>query len=242
MSYQQDQPKQSPAALNPHDNRGIFEGGSYSITHRDTNAVLNIELQQGITVRSRSGAMIHMSGSIALSGKTKFSFGKLFTGGQIFESEYDGPGSIALGPTLFGDIIPLYIDGSQWIIGKDAFLACTSEITKKREVQGLGKALFSGEDLFVYRIEGHGILWLTSFGAVDRLDLRSGEEHIVDNGHLVAWNCEYSIEKAGGGTMTGLKTGEGLVCRFKGPGSVFVQTRNMAEFQLFIKATAAGTV
>jgi len=42
--------------------------------------------------------------------------------------------------------------------------------------------------------------------------------------------------------MTGLKTGEGLVCRFKGPGSVFVQTRNMAEFQLFIKATAAGTV
>lgn len=171
MSYQQDQPKHSHAALNPHDNRGVFEGGSYSVTHRDTNAVLNIKLQQGITVRSRSGAMIHMSGSIVLSGKTKFSFGKLFTGGQMFESEYDGPGSIALGPTLFGDIMPLHIDGSQWTIGRDAFLACTSGITKKREVQGLGKALFSGEDLFVYRIEGHGVLWLTSFGAVDRLDV-----------------------------------------------------------------------
>lgn len=89
----------------------------------------------------------------------------------MFESEYDGPGSIALGPTLFGDIIPLRINGSQWIIGKDAFLASTSEVTKKREVQGLGKALFSGEDLFVYRVEGQGILWLTSFGAVDRLDV-----------------------------------------------------------------------
>jgi uncharacterized protein (AIM24 family) len=171
MSYQQDHKKHSHAVPSPHSDRGVFEGGSYSVTHRDTNAVLNIELQQGITVRSRSGAMIHMSGSVELSGKTKFSFSKLFTGGQMFESEYDGPGHIALGPTLFGDIIPLHINGSQWIIGKDAFLACTSEVTKKREIQGLGKALFSGEDLFVFRVEGHGILWLTSFGAVDRLDV-----------------------------------------------------------------------
>ena len=67
MSFQQNHTKHSPAALNPHDNHGVFEGGSYSVTHRDTNAVLNVELQQGITIRSRSGAMIHMSGSIALS-------------------------------------------------------------------------------------------------------------------------------------------------------------------------------
>ncbi|RGP63208.1 hypothetical protein FLONG3_9963, partial [Fusarium longipes] len=210
MSYQQGHQHHSQAAPSPHNDRGLFEGGSYSVTHRDTNAVLNIELQQGTTIRSRSDAMIHMSDGIEISGKSKFSFGKLFTGGAMYESEYDGPGHIALGPTLFGDIIPLPISGSQWTVGKDAFLACTSEVTKKREVQGLSKALFSGEDLFVFRVEGHGVMWLTSFGAVDRLNLRLGEEHIVDNGHLVAWNCEYSIEKAGGGTMTGLKTGEGL--------------------------------
>merc|ERR1712169_127001 len=192
---------------------GTFAGGNYNVAHRDTNAVL----------------------------KVKFSMKKLFTGGEMSESTYVGPGRVALGPTLFGDIITLRVDGHQsWIIGKDAFLACTSEVTKKSESQGLGKAMFSGEDLFVFRVEGQGIMWLTSFGAVDRLDLQSGEQHIVDNGHLVAWSCNYKIERAGGGTMSGMKTGEGLVCRFTGPGSIFVQTRNMDEFKSFIRANAGG--
>jgi len=220
---------------------GTFAGGNYNVAHRDTNAVLNVNLQQGASVRSKSGAMIHMSGTVQLSGKVKFSMKKLFTGGEMSESTYVGPGRVALGPTLFGDIITLRVDGHQsWIIGKDAFLACTSEVTKKSESQGLGKAMFSGEDLFVFRVEGQGIMWLTSFGAVDRLDLQSGEQHIVDNGHLVAWSCNYKIERAGGGTMSGMKTGEGLVCRFTGPGSIFVQTRNMDEFKSFIRANAGG--
>lgn len=40
--------------------------------------------------------------------------------------------------------------------------------------------------------------------------------------------------------MAGLKTGEGLVCRFTGPGTVYVQTRNMDEFQAFIRANSAA--
>ncbi|RFN55231.1 hypothetical protein FIE12Z_484 [Fusarium flagelliforme] len=240
MAHQQGYNQHQQAMASQND-RGSFQGGSFNIAHRDTNAVLNIELQQGTTVRSKSGAMIHMSGTVELSGKSKFSFGKLFTGGNLYESLYAGPGRVALGPTLFGDIITLPVDGrTSWTIGRDAFLASTSEVTKKRETQGIGKALFSGEDLFVFRVEGQGIMWLTSFGAVDRLDLQPGEEHVVDNGHLVAWSCNYAIEKAGGGAMSSMKTGEGLVCRFTGPGSVYVQTRNMDEFQTFIKATVGA--
>jgi hypothetical protein len=177
------QPQQQLPAAQPHagvgqhspaqSDRGAFAGGNYNIAHRDTNAVLNINLQQGATVRSKSGAMIHMLGTVQLSGKVKFSIKKLFTGGEMSESTYVGPGRVALGPTLFGDIITLHVDGRQsWNIGKDAFLACTSEVSKKSESQGLGKAMFSGEDLFVFHVEGQGIMWLTSFGAVDRLDVR----------------------------------------------------------------------
>jgi uncharacterized protein (AIM24 family) len=68
----------------------------------------------------------------------------------------------------------------------------------------------------------------------------------VDNGHLVAWNCEYIIERvASGGILSNMAAGEGLVCKFtglilliirrslvsnllSGPGSVFLQTRNPA--------------
>lgn len=40
--------------------------------------------------------------------------------------------------------------------------------------------------------------------------------------------------------MSGMKTGEGLVCRFTGPGSIFVQTRNMDEFKSFIRANSGS--
>lgn len=88
------------------------------------------------------------------------------------ESTYTGTGKVVLGPTLFGDIITLQgQNGQGWTIGKDAFLACTEAVTKDTKAQGLGKAMFSGEDLFIYRVGGQGLLWLTSFGAVDRLDV-----------------------------------------------------------------------
>lgn len=220
---------------------GTFAGGSYSITHRDTNTVLTVDLAPGGTVKSQPGAMIHMSGTVQLGGKVKFSLGKLFTGGDMAESVYTGHGRVALGPTLFGDIITLPVDGAapgQWKMGRDAFLACTADVRKETKAQGFGKALFSGEDMFVYNIVGNGLMWIKSFGAVDRIDLRPAEQHIVDNGHLVAWSCDYKIEKAGGGLMTSLKTGEGLVCRFTGPGSIYIQSRNGQAFEEYIRSVA----
>lgn len=54
-----------------------------------------------------------------------------------------------------------------------------------------------------------------------------GEKYIVDNGHLVAWNTKYVLERvASGGIMSNIAAGEGLVCKFTGPGTVFLQTRN----------------
>ena len=59
------------------------------------------------------------------------------------------------------------------------------------------------------------------------VQLMDGEKYIVDNGHLVAWNTKYVLERvASGGLMSGMASGEGLVCKFTGPGTVFIQTRN----------------
>lgn len=88
------------------------------------------------------------------------------------ESTYTGPGRLALGPTLMGDIVTLHVDGrTPWTVGKNGFLACTPDVVMETKAQGISKSLFSGEDLFVYKIGGQGLLWLTSFGAVDRLDV-----------------------------------------------------------------------
>jgi len=228
----------APSTGGVHADSGAFQGGTYDVTHRDTNAVLNIELQQG-AIKAKPGVMIHMASTVHLSGEVKFSMKKLLTGGQLAESVFQGNGKVALAPTMFGDIITLHLDGrTRWKMGREGFLACTQGVTRETKSQGFAKTMFSGESLFVYHVNGQGTMWLTSFGAVDRLDLQPGEQHIVDNGHLVAWSCDYSIEKAGGGGMQAMKTGEGLVCRFTGPGSIYIQTRNQEEFESYIKAVA----
>ena len=61
--------------------------------------------------------------------------------------------------------------------------------------------------------------------------LVEGERYIIDNGHLVAWNCKYVLERvASGGIISGVSSGEGLVCKFTGPGIVYMQTRNPHAF------------
>ena len=48
---------------------------------------------------------------------------------------------------------------------------------------------------------------------------------------------DYEIEKASsGGFLSSLKSGEGLVCRFKGPGTVLIQTRNPEGFTGWIRS------
>ena len=60
-----------------------------------------------------------------------------------------------------------------------------------------------------------------------------GEKYIVDNGHLVAWNTKYILERvASGGLISGFASAEGLVCKFTGPGTVYMQTRNAVSITI----------
>lgn len=222
------------------DDVGTFNGGSFRISHRDTNTVLTIQLAAGCPIVAKPGVMIAMSHQITLKGQIKFSMKKLLVGGEMAHSTFTGPGELLLAPSALGDISHIQLTGrEQWSVGKDAFIAATQGVVKEYKSQGIGKAMFSGEGLFVYKISGQGILWMGSFGAVIRKDLYENERYVIDNGHLVAWNCKYVLERvASGGIISGLSSGEGLVCKFTGPGTVYLQTRNPQAFSQWL--TSAG--
>jgi uncharacterized protein (TIGR00266 family) len=233
---------QPPALGSLADTVGQFNGGYYKIDHRDTNALLSVTLQPNAPFYAQPGAMVAMSPEITLKGKFKFSFKKMLTGGDMSISTYTGPGEVLLAPAIWGDIVPIQLDGStQWSVGKGGFLAMTHGVVKETKSQGLGKAMFSGEGLFLHRISGTGIVFVTSLGAIIQRQLKQGEQWIVDNGHLVAWNCAYSIERTGGGLISGMHAGEGLVCRFTGPGTVFIQTRNPEALSEWISSHVSSS-
>lgn len=113
-----------------------------------------------------------MTPTITLKGAIKFSMKKLLVGGEMAHSTYTGPGELLLAPTSLGDVTNISLPGDeQWSVGRDAFLACTMGVVKEYKRQGIGKAMFSGEGLFVYKISGRGLLWITSFGAIIRKDV-----------------------------------------------------------------------
>jgi uncharacterized protein (AIM24 family) len=202
----------------------------------------------GCPLGAKPGAMISMSHTMTLKGEVKFSMKKIISGAELGSSTYIGPGELLLAPSMLGDITSIRLNGQeQWNVGHDAYLASTQGVIKDHKRQGLGKAMFSGEGLFVYKISGQGILWISSFGAIIRKDvsltftvflrsyfilimvsqLANGEKYMVDNGHLVAWNTKYILERvASGGIISGIASAEGLVCKFTGPGTVYMQTRN----------------
>lgn len=158
------------------DDVGTFNGGSYRISHRDTNTLLTVQLAVGCPLSAKPGAMIAMSPTVTLKGAVKFSMKKLIAGGEMSHSTFTGPGEILLAPGALGDITMLKLEGNErvpWSVGKDAFLAATQGVVKDYKSQGISKGIFSGEGLFVYRMSGSGIVWIYSLGAIIRKDVSS---------------------------------------------------------------------
>ena len=115
--------------------------------------------------------MIAMSPTVTLKGNVKFSVKKMI-GGTMTSSNYTGPGELLFAPPCLGDITTLRLTGKEtWSVGRDAFLAATQGIVKDYKSQGIGKAMFSGEGFFIYKVSGTGLMWISSFGAIIRKDV-----------------------------------------------------------------------
>ena len=90
------------------------------------------------------------------------------------------------------------------------------------------KNLFGGEGGFLVHASGQGTILLACYGALDTIQLAAGESVTIDTGHVVAFSpgIQSQIRKVATGVMATLKSGEGFVFDFTGPGWVMTQTRN----------------
>lgn len=154
------------------DDVGTWNGGSYRISHRDTNTIVTMQLAMGCPMEVKPGAMIAMSPTMTVKGNFKFSMKKLLARGEMSHSTFTGPGELLLAPFALGDITTIRLSGNEhWSVGKDAFLASTQGVTKTYVSQNLSKAMFSGEGFFIYKIGGTGMCWIQSMGAIIRKDV-----------------------------------------------------------------------
>ncbi len=212
----------------------------YDIKYVPSYAMLVVDLESGERITGEAGAMTYMTPNIFVETRRRErsifgTIGLSILGRQsLFVNDYiamDGPGQIGLGTAPVGDIQTLKVErGDGYIIQKAAYLASTEGIELDVKWEGFSKGIF-GQGLFMVKVFGDGDLFINTFGAIDKHELIPGEELIVDNFHLVAFseNCDYEVKKFGGWKET-ILSGEGFVTRIRGPGDVYLQTKNLREF------------
>ncbi len=220
-----------------------------AIRHNPSFAVARISLAPGEPVQAESGAMAGMSPDMTVQAKMQGGLMKSLARGalggeSLFVTTYTAGqygGWVDVAPTLPGDIVALPASPERaWNLSKGSWLANEWSVTTDTKWGGFGN-LVGGEGGFLMRATGQGQLLAACFGALDVHRLGPGERVVLDSGHLVAYSDGIGVTtRRLGSTMTALKSGEGLVFEFTGPGEVLGQSRNPSAFIAYLAAAGLG--
>jgi len=212
----------------------------YEIKYKPSYSMLVVSLEPNESVTAEAGAMTYMHPNIDVQTRRREksilgTIGLKLIGGQsFFVNDYTAQqksGEVAFVSAPVGDIETLEVKPNQgYIIQSSSYIASTQNVELDIKWQGFTKGLF-GQGLFMIKVTGAGTLFINTFGAIDKHTLRPDETMIVDNFHLVAFSdsCDYKVRKFGGLKST-LLGGEGLVTEIRGPGDLYIQTKNLREF------------
>jgi uncharacterized protein (TIGR00266 family) len=212
----------------------------YDIKYKPSYSMLVVNLEPNETLTAESGSMTYMSPNTDVHTRRREksilgSIGLKLLGRQSFwVNDYKAIGSpneVAFVSAPVGDIETLEVTPKRgYIIQKSAYIASTQGVDLDVQWQGFTKGLF-GQGLFMIKVSGEGTLFINTFGAIDKHELKPDETLVVDNFHLVAFSdsCNYKVKKFGGLKET-LLGGEGLITEIRGAGDVYIQTKNLREF------------
>ncbi len=209
----------------------------WSVEHKPSYSILKIQLDPGEEITAEAGAMVLMRGDIEIKTHTAGGIAKAFLRAlgateTFFVNTYRAKSSAELwfAPALPGDIHAIELKGDEWVVQDTSYLAHYGDIELSIAWRGFKGFLAEGELVWL-KVKGHGIVWVESYGAIDRIDLRPGEKTIIDNFHFVAMpaNTRYRVRKFGG-WKSFLFGGEGIIVEVEGPTTIYVQSRILPPF------------
>lgn len=208
------------------------------IRHNPSFAVARAILGPNESMKAESGAMMATSGGVAVESKMEGGLMKglkrsVLGGESLFMTTLtagDQGGYVDCAARLPGDAFVIDVNGS-YNLTRGSWLCNEASVQLDTKWGGF-KNLAGGEGGFLVHATGQGKVVVACYGAVERVALAAGESIVVDSGHLVAFSAEtqFTTRKVTSGIMSTLKSGEGLVLDFQGPGELYVQSRNPGEF------------
>ena len=201
---------------------------------------VEVTLHKGESMQTQSGGMAWMSQGLTLESNVKGGLargiGRMFSGESLFLATYTAEKEnavIAFAATVPGKILPVNVSETKLIWQKGAFLCSQTTVEPKVSfTKKFSSGFFGGEGFILQELTGTGMAFLEVDGDLVEKNLGPGEVYKVDTGNVFAFekSVSYEIE-----TVKGIKNvlfgGEGLfLTKLTGPGKVYLQTMNFAEY------------
>ena len=200
--------------------------------------LIEFSLNKGEKITAEAAAMVFIQGNVLT--ETRMRKGGLFKslkaaafGGESFfvnefTAQEDGC-KLGLTGNMLGDIEAIDIS-EEYVIQSGSFVCSTTDLTLDTQWQGFTKGIF-GSNLFMLKTVGTGKMFVNAWGGIIKRELGPGKTMILDNYQLVALSttADYRVTKHGNFKTT-LFGGEALVIEITGPGTVYLQTKNLMEF------------
>ena len=224
-----------------------------------TDPFLKVHFSQGESIFAEGGAMAAMDDVIDLTGKARGGMLKSIaraavTGESFFMQEATaerGPGSMLLAPGYPGEVRVLELDSDSWSLTDGAFLCADHDLEiATRRNKSISASFFGGTGgFFIMTVSGTGKLAVSAIGAIQEMAVPPDGELVVDSGHVVAWpstlDMKASLTTRQGSGLLGkvvgsVKTGEGVVLRFRGNGRVLVSSRAQPAFIGWLSSRLPG--
>lgn len=211
------------------------------LRHNPSFTVARCLLAGGEPVRVEGGAMIAHSAGVQLESKAQGGVmaglkRSMLGGGSFFVTTYTAPphgGWVDVAGVLPGDTVDIEVTPeTPFFLRRGSWIANSKGVEIDTQWGGMAN-LFGGEGGFGFRASGAGIAIVSIYGAVDVLDLEPNEVVTIDTGHVVAYelNVRFQMRRAAQGrSIQSMKSGEGWVFDFSGPGRVLLQSRNPDAF------------
>ena len=165
-------------------------------------------------------------------------------GGSFFVTTYTAPaqgGWVDVAGVLPGDTVSIDVTPQQpFFLRRGSWIANSDGVEIDTKWGGMAN-LFGGEGGFGFRASGSGQALVSIYGAVDIIDLDPGETVTIDTGHVVAYALDINFQMrraVQGRSIQSLKSGEGWVFDFNGPGRVLLQSRNPEAFAHWVGEAA----
>lgn len=223
------------------------------ISGNDFHNMLQISLAPGDVMTAQPGTMVMLSAAlrprVATGGCGQACRRCCCAGEPLFRLEFENktnmPQYLSIAPPGPGKIIPL--DLTEWAgvtLSSGVFVGAYGRDWKYEigTVGNVGTACCGGQGVFLPRLTGSGLAFIYASGCVEVMDLKDGEQIVVDQANVVAYSKGVKFDvRTAGSCWTCCCGGMGFFnAIFTGPGKVIVESLPMQKLAATLYFAAQG--